>query len=520
MLTRDQQLLLTVAPTFLIAVYLARKAAAARPQHFRLSDYFLAGGQIGPTNTRANAVGSNIALANGLWYFVVLGYLDGVLGITAQVTWCLSIYLVGFMVPVILDAARRGETLHGFLGSAYGSPKMRSACALVTGTGYLLNFGFETYLCGTIFSSILGGDERLKWVLIVALVLSTSVYISIAGFLGNITSDRKQNAIGIATIVAITGLTIWHFGLSQSVPSDASNTPIVVGVSWSKYLGIVAYTSLFNMVDVSNWQSIAANKDLPTEGRSRKLKGAWTETAVIAFFFPGVFGVLIGCLLRSTSGIEDAKIFGHLFESILPFSNSIIDTLLRGALLMGLFVLAIGYAENLLSAAQFTFMADVFRRHEYDGLVRPNADTPQGDESQKEREDRFVRGCQRRTFAIAIIAITAFISAMALMGRGDINAGEGVIFGFMFLIFGSAISMFPAIAYAVFRHKQRKACSDPASRITAGISIAAGYIVAMSPLCFPQFVELSPVFTIAVASVVFLVLRPTLVTFGIAGEKL
>jgi len=236
-MTREVQLVAIILPTLVMAIYLVKRAVSARPEIFRLSDYFLGGGQIGPSRTRENALGSNIALANGVWLFVVLGYLDGVLGLTAQITWCMSILLVGFFVPTILQAAQRGETLHGFLGYAYNSNLLRVGCAFVTATGYMLNFGFETYVSGMILASVLGGDEHLKWIFVFALALSSAMYISIAGFAGNISQDRTQNLVGIFTLVFVGVLVTYTLVDQESSSQTGHQLPnnVLVGVSLTKY---------------------------------------------------------------------------------------------------------------------------------------------------------------------------------------------------------------------------------------------------------------------------------------------
>ncbi len=248
-MNRELQLAAMIVPAILMGTWLVYKAITSRPPRFRLSDYFLAGGKIGPTRTRANVIGGNISLANGLWYFVVLGYLDGVGGITAQITWGIALFCMRFLTPIILQAARQGETLHGFLGTSFGSPNLRTACAFVTTFGYLLNFGFETFVGGTIMASVLGGDPRLRWVFVIALVGANALYISMAGFLGNISQDRKQNAIGTATIgallIAVVAGLYWSGSASTS---ETTVAPLFVGLSWTKYLGIIAYTLTFPMV--------------------------------------------------------------------------------------------------------------------------------------------------------------------------------------------------------------------------------------------------------------------------------
>jgi hypothetical protein len=489
-MNRELQLAAMILPAIVVGTWLVYKAIADRPPAFRLSDYFLAGGKIGPGLTRANVIGGNIALANGLWYFVLLGYIDGVLGITAQLTWGIALFLMRFLVPIILKAARCGETLHGFLGTSFGSPKLRVGCAFVTSTGYLLNFGFETYVSGTIMASVLGGDNRLRWIFVFALVGANALYIAISGFIGNISQDRRQNHIGVLTMVGLlVAVILGLFGSDSASASGATVAPLLVGVSWTKYLGIIAYTLTFPMVDISNWQSIAANKNLDDSANLPPLKRSWTESALFVLIFPGAIGVALGCLLRWKPNIPDTQLIGELTSFVLPGSNELLRAIVLGLLLMGFLVLALCYAENLLSAAQFTIMADVFGRKRYDQLVSPTA------KADLTAEDEFVRGCQRATFAIAVVAFGLF--ALALWRFGEAN-----VFGFMFIIFGSAISMFPALLMAVLASRAGRRCDDRASRTSAWLSIVAGYSVALSPLAIPALTELSPVFSILASTVV------------------
>lgn len=489
-MTHELKLALMVVPALLMGAWLVYAAIAHRPNRFRLSDYFLAGGKIGPGLTRANVNGGNMALANGVWYFVVLGYFDGGLSILAQITWGLSIFGVGFLVPTILASAKRGETLHGFLGYIFGSPRLRVACAIVTCTGYLLNFGFETYISGSIMSSVLGGNESLKWIFVGALVLATALYISIAGFLGNVSADRTQLFVGIATLLALLVLLCASlFGSRSPMPDGATISPVFLGLSFAKYAGIVAYTSIFNMVDVSNWQSVAANKSLTDANALRELRRSWLKIAVFVVFFPGIIAVAIGCLFRWKQGLTDTQLIGDITAVLLPGAPESLRAIVLGLLMMGLLVLALVYSENLLSAAQFTLMADVFGVSRYDKLVSPDhPDDPEG-------EDDFVRWCQRRTFLIALGAFALFAIALRQLG-------EAKVFGFMFIIFGSATSMFPAVVMATIAARKNKKLDDKPSRLSAWLSIFAGYGVSISPIFVPAFTELSPVFTILTSTIV------------------
>jgi len=251
------------------------------------------------------------------------------------------------------------------------------------------------------------------------------------------------------------------------------------------------------MVDVSNWQTVAANKFVQDPNIISKLRRAWKQTALWALVFPGVIGVYLGLMLRSKSDIPESQLLTEIV-SLLPGGDVFVQSVVLAIVLMGFFVLALGYAENLLSAAQFTFMVDVFRRKRYDEIV---SKSDRHDTALE--EDTFVQGCQRRTFGIAIVSVALFQLALWRLGEGN-------VFSFMYMIFGSATSMFPALLFATIRTRKGLRCDERRFRLAALASILSGYIVAMSPLLFPGFAELSPFFTILVATVVLVTIAPGL----------
>jgi hypothetical protein len=84
-------------------------------------------------------------------------------------------------------------------------------------------------------------------------------------------------------------------------------------------------------------------------------------------------------------------------------------------------------------------MADVFRCRQYDQLVQREEDH-EGRLAQD--EDKFVDGCRRATYTVVLAALGSFVLALW-------HWGEASVFNFIFVIFGSATSMFPAVLYDI-----------------------------------------------------------------------
>ena len=78
----------------------------------------------------------------------------------------------------------------------------------------------------------------------------------------------------LGLLVAVVAGLFW----SGSAPARETAVAGCVGVSWMKYLGIIAYTLTFPTVDISNWQTIAANKYLDDGTNLPALKRSWTLT--------------------------------------------------------------------------------------------------------------------------------------------------------------------------------------------------------------------------------------------------
>lgn len=477
---------LLTAPIAIAATYITYRALARRPDKFRLSDYFLARGDIGPRVTTANSLNNNFALANILWLFVVWSYFFGpVNAVLMEIPWCIALYFVGRIAPVILESARAGRTLHGFLGHSYGSERLRTVAAFVTSFGYLLNFGFEVYVSSVIIVGALGSDPELKWLVAIVLSLTTATYISIAGFLGNVSQDRTQNRIGVFGALLFAAIVTGVVLLSDPAPGGFTLTNFLAfDVSWPVLLGILAYTSVFNLVDVSNWQGVGANKALPAERSKPEQRLSWRNAAVGAWLFSCI-GAWLGYLLRSQADLQSNELFPFLFDVFfLPDAAPVLRTALLGLVVGGFFVLALGYAENLLSAAQLTIMADVAKKREYDKLVSEEEDSPE----LAERENTFVEKCQRSTFALVIAALALFYLVFVTIDN------EQRLLDFMFIIFGSAVGMFPALIHAVRLRLKGKPVPGSKFAWAAGISVLVGYAISISPLFLPKIPTRVPLF--------------------------
>lgn len=497
--------LLRASPILILGSYIAWRAIKLKPSKFKLSDFFLARGDIGGRKTRANSLNNNFALANILWLFITFGYFFGpIAALAIEIPWVLSLAFVGRIAPVIVKSARKGNTLHGFLGESYGSKPLRKTSAIVTATGYLLNFGFELYISGIIISLALGIDLSYRWLIAGLLAIISASYISLCGFLGNVSQDERQNFIGLSATLLFAGIVTYSVFVTPASGVDLEfSDPAYWGLSLWAGLGFLAYTSVFNIVDVSNWQGVAANMKLDDSVIEKEQPKSWLQAGIGAWLFAAI-GAFLGYLLRSIPNLEGDDLFPTLLGQVFP-DGGLLQSFVLGLIAGGFFILALGYGENLLSAAQLTLMADVFKSDEYDALARM-----EDSDELIDLEDRFVQKSQRSTFLIVIVALASFYFAI-------LSIGEQTVLDFMFIIFGSAISMFPSLIFVVRHRLKGSDLKFEHIKIPAIVSVVVGYLVALVPVFYPvisseaswdwvagqRTAEIAPLLTITLSFVVF-----------------
>lgn len=298
-------------------LWLARIAAKSHEESKKIEGFFLAGRHLGAPLTGHVCWATSFALANGLFYFSVLGYRYGLLAVLFQIPWSAAFFVLARYFQKIKRASDQ-KTLHGFLGYMYGG-RCQKLSAVVTLVAILGVIAFEMHVSVGIIAGTLVGkniDFSLIWIgLVLAFAFMTVWYVDAGGFLGTARTDKYQNgAATFALAVFIIGLLYYAWPLISEKGLFETVNLLVIGPSangfepWSLLVvtGIMCYAMTWNFVDPSNWQVWSANSML-SEEETKHTAREIRKAAIKMLFVPGLVGVLIGSLARllAIPGEED-----------------------------------------------------------------------------------------------------------------------------------------------------------------------------------------------------------------------
>ncbi len=394
--------------------YLFWRIAKANIQPWNFKAFFLGNADIGTDLTENNTLGITFAWSGGTWYFAWLAYQFGPWVIVSQIFWCASIISLALLLPKIITQVRN-KTIHGFLRDHYGD-KTQGAAAIATTIGYIVNAGFELFWSSLLFARCLNRDDLA---LPVALVLATFVgtYCAIGGYKSNATIDKAQNLMGVLSLAGL----VWLLGATIRTPASFSlavqlffggaifytlvsilmyakrlrrfpklqnlmaalygvgsfviaylvvvpaqsanhlasfpvqNSPVPLWVM----IGTVTFQLFFNVVDMQNWQEIAANGDAPPR-QYKFLSWAIVRASLYLLWFPALGGVLLGCLLKVLSAqVTDQNLFTYAFRQVLPQVDAPIRAALLGLLFLGFIATSLSTVGDLLMSSLQTVSFDI-----------------------------------------------------------------------------------------------------------------------------------------------------------------
>jgi hypothetical protein len=182
-----------------------------------------------------------------------------------------------------------------------------------------LNIGFELFYSSHLLVVSLGVQ---KYELIVAVLIALFVggYCVIGGYLSSVVTDPLQNWLGVISLLILLCLIIpglLHGSSVRALFSPVNNT--YPGTSF--IIGVVVFSFFFNLVDMANWQSIAANRNLPAE-QLRDVSVGLYRSAAIQMVAPAALGTLFGAALHLvTPGVSDDGYFGVAIRPLLSFAH-------------------------------------------------------------------------------------------------------------------------------------------------------------------------------------------------------
>jgi Na+/proline symporter len=514
------QLIIVIGIVFTLFVGYVRLAKRDAPPQ-TLKGFFLGGAKIGPELTEANTLGITFAWSGGIWYFAWLAYQFGPIVLLSQTFWVFSLIILAILLPRILPHVRN-RTLHGFLGEAFGVGTQRIA-AVATTAGYVLNCGFEVFWSSQLFASSVGQAElALPTACMLALVVAA--YCSIGGYKSSAAIDKPQNLLGVFAL----GLFVFLVSRSVDAPQGIEDLSKVflagaaayciisllvyakiisatkrlldvvaicfavaaVAISVSLFLnpgsfshtesyavsyqGIatwvlvstISFQIFFNIVDMQNWQQIAANGDLPTKDR---LGVIWSivRGSLYLFWFPALGGVLLGCLLKaSADGLNDATIFPAAADLVMPGSDGVLRALILGLLFAGLLSSALSTADSLLMSSIQTIFYDIKERRVVQGLLESGGD--------EEAERSLVRRAKLWLIPLAI--------AMVLVFYGLYYAYEGDVFLFQGLMYAMPLTLFAPVIAGLWCGSERLRAMR--GFVFWGIAVGLAFVGAMAAVAF------------------------------------
>jgi Na+/proline symporter len=486
-----QIVIIVIAAGFL---YFVNTAWKHRKDSYRLKSFFLGGAQLGPTLTEHNSLGMTFAWSGGTWFFVLMAFYYGPWVALLQIPWCLSIVFFGLLFTRIQNVTRN-KTIHGFLEICYDR-KVRIVACLATSLGYIFNTGFELFWSGKLFSSVFD-ISLIDLALPVGIVLSiiTAVYCNIGGYRANASTDKSQNILGVlalailsvfvalstkssplilSSIIFSVGSLIYiiislisKHSITNSFSKIISAFSLIIAIAtiiisiWLSLItntnventalfkidspsiiflvGLIFFQLIFNIVDMANWQSIAANGDIPLEEHT-KMKWSIIRSALYLNWFPALGGTIIGLGLRTSmdiSLINDNNIFHFAFTTVLVGQGEIIRGLLLGIILLGFISTTLSTADSYLMAAANTLTYDLFMNKRVKKLLlNENPD----------EEKKLIHQIKGILFPLSIFMVIFFWLSYYFYSKIG-----GNVLDFQMIMYSFAISLFTPVLYGLFK---------------------------------------------------------------------
>ncbi|MGZ8286720.1 MAG: hypothetical protein ACXW27_13025 [Allosphingosinicella sp.] len=484
--------------------------------------FFLGGERVGSEKTGNNNWGLCFAFANAIWYFAFLGYTYGPWAFLLQIPWTLSVFFIAALARKYIAASHAG-TVHGFIQSNYGS-RASIVAAVATLTGYTLNCGFEIFYSAHLFA-VAFNVTQIELVIAVGIAVFVGAYCTAGGYMASVRTDGYQNWLGVGgLLVLISALSIPYYNHSQSISVFSESTEYST-VPWHFIVGISVFAFFFNLVDMANWQSLAANRKLNAES-VREVQRGLRVSAMIQMFAPAFLGTLLGVMLKGLqSGLKDESYFRYAFGAAFP-DMGVVSGLLFGIVILGFIAVTISSADSYIVASLQTLVADVFKRKEVDEFF----DEQTSVERRTEIERGLIAGAKRVVIPLSIIMTLAFAILYYTLTAFRL---QGVAFQFQFVMYGAAVTLVPAVMSRLLQIKpesERPNRQIGAHSRVAMASIGWGLCAVILPFIVAQIwwesapvawtrgyfpsslgpdtiINLTPAFGLFVASVVFFVGR-------------
>jgi len=467
---------------------------AQRGKTSRVEEFFQAGRNIGFPLFTHTTWGTSFAFGNSIFYATWLGYTMGLSALWPQALWAIGMICYALLLPRLIIFTQ-DFTLHGFLGSTFG-PACRVTASLVSVFGFLVCLGFEISFAARYFAQITN-LQHLEWIVVIIFAVFIATFCSIGGFKANTLTDRISNYLALGTMFVLPLLIIARhsdkLGVGFSGAAIWKSMTDFSSVSWIYLIGLGCF-SLFNIVDMSNWQNVSANS-LTANNREqgKKMRKAMVKASGLFLIAPVFTGTLIGYMLRILNlGTSDQSAFmSKMTLNLLP-SDSLISLCLLAPITFSFMAASLSGTDTWLLASTQTLSWDLFDFKHF--------------KERKFRVQNFEKGLHESITGRARVILL-------LLGVGGasfvyfISKIWNDVFSLQFVIFGGGLAMLPPLLYGVLVNPQEK------SKILSTFSllaIAVGYSTVIALFVYslvmknPALVEPIPIIALGVSSLFFI----------------
>ena len=486
------QITLALGITVMLSVLLGVARHRRQPT---LPGFFYANYNLGPGAT-TNLLLSSPLSVNGILYQAFLGYAIGWAAVFTQVAWCISYLWLRSYRKQIREQAK-SRTLHGAIGLRFGIGTERAA-ALASLIGFTLLFGWEIIVGTAILSSAAPNRPLVFWLIALGLALVAAAYTMTGGLRGNVRANRLQNLVACLSLIV---LTVYLFYWSQTHAGAAgpfdggSISRLVTVLGIGGLLTNIAFSLLWQFVDMSTWQTVAASDS--DEGADRSL--VWSTFWI--FLFPGAFGTAVGMFVRSLPNLDP--------NTLLP---SIIG-LLADKPFLSVFVLS-GFVCALLSTIDGVLLSlgqassfDLLRRTAvnrvfdwYKSQSSPTNEAESGEEEEPPRPPTEIVKLERDVFYVTRLSIIGTAIAGSLLTLLLTQVFHINIFDLVYIVTVAQMVLFPVVWYSL---RSRGPSGEIGKySIWAGLSLGVILVVLLIALNRSILLQWVPLAALAVSAAV------------------
>lgn len=435
----------------------------------------------------ASTVATSISLAT-----VILAFFDLVPSVGVWLFWAVITTSLGFLLFAVLSRRiwsrllqyNHRPSLHEFLGTEFNSKNLWVVASLCTSIGYLCMFATEL----TVGAEFLNGLVQTIpiWLIVVIIATVSFVYTSIGGFRVVVVTDRIQMwfiwGILLSLLLYFSIRTLSHGGfefLQTSIPRN------VINISWSKnllpfILGLLTMNLFTYITNMALWQRVAGTEDPETV-----IKGMRKSVLQSALSW-GLFVVI--------------AIGAYTVAKPSPGTNFLITTMNNIYFSQGgkivLFIVTLGLYAAMLSTASTQLIA--VSHTIYEDIIGPFRKKSLEERIKSNKELKYSR-------IIVMLSSIGAIGVVEILKYGGFSIAD-----LAFSIYGAALSLAPAILFALFFKRQRLIKLSS----WATLSVILGFVSAWAAAIYGNYilspkngnlVFLSPVFGLCVSALVLLI---------------